>query len=209
MLLKLNLFWKKLRSRFKILNKINIQGPFIILSGPSGVGKTLFLERTLKEYPHFENTVTYTTRSPRNQEKPGNHYHFIDLKEFKKLDAEGRFMETAKVHNEWYGTPYDEVYRIWKNKKSVIKDLDVQGAKSIKKIYPHAITIFIYPPNMEELKKRLINRGFKGVNDLEERFTSAEREMAEGRIYDFKIINDVFEEAWEEFKKIIDKSKIL
>ena len=191
------------------MNKIDIQGSFIILSGPSGVGKTLFLQRALKEYPQFKSTVTYTTRPPRDLEESGNHYHFVSLKEFTKNHEEGRFAEIAKVHNQYYGTAYEEIYRIWKDKKIIIKDLDIQGAKSIKKIYPNAITVFIYPPNIEELKNRLIKRGLSDTNNLEERLSSSENEMAEGRNYDFKIVNDDFEEAWKEFKKIIEQSKVL
>ncbi len=191
------------------MSKQSIKGVFIVLSGPSGVGKTLFLEKTLKEYSQFKSTVTYTTRPLRMQEKEGDHYYFIDSKKFQKMRHEGQFAEFANVHKEWYGTSYDEISRIWGSKKSIVKDLDVQGAKSIKKIYPHAITVFIYPPNMEELKKRLAKRGFNDINNLKERLASAEKEMAEGRIYDFKIINDDFEEAWKEFKKIIEKSQNL
>ena len=181
----------------------------MVLSGPSGVGKTLFVKRALKEYPQFKNTVTYTTRAPREGEKPGEHYYFVDSKQFEKFIKEGKFVEFAEVHGELYGTSHDEVCRIWKEKKTIIKDLDIQGAESIKKSYPQSLTLFIYPPNMEVLKERLEKRGVQDTNNLEKRLVSARKEIAKGRLYDFKIVNDNFEEAWQEFKKIIEKSNVL
>jgi len=185
------------------------EGHFIILSGPSGVGKTLFLNKTLKSYPQFENTITYTTRTPRQNEKNGEYYYFISDQEFQKRLKEGQFAESAKVHSYWYGTAYEEIYRVWNRNKSIIKDLDIQGAKSIKSIYPKAITVFLYPPDMEILTQRLRQRGIKDINNLKQRLGVAAQEIAEGQSYDFKIVNDNFEPAWQEFKKIIEKSIIL
>lgn len=184
-------------------------GVFIVLSGPSGVGKTAFLEKILKEYPQFQNTVTYTTRVSRAGEKHGDIYYFVNLEQFNKMRDAGQFAEHAEVHKKWYATSYNEIHKLWKAGKAIIKDLDIQGAKSIKKRYPQAVTIFIYPPNIDTLKKRILKRGLKDINNLEERLLTAQQEMAEGHSYDFKIINDDFDQAWQELKKIIEKAKDL
>lgn len=181
------------------------QGFFMVFSGPSGVGKTAFLQKVLQEYPQFKNTVTYTTRLPRKDEKHGEIYYFISPEEFESKKKRGDFAEQALVHKKWYATSYDEIHKLWSSKKHIIKDLDIQGAQSIKKIYPQALTVFIYPPNIYELKKRILKRGLKDINNLDERMLIAQKEMAEGKNYDYQIVNDDFKQAWQEIKDIIKK----
>ncbi len=198
----------------------------IVVSGPSGAGKTLFIEKTLELYPQFQNTVSYTTRPPRKGEtapppageplsagpagartgkalRGGKFYYFVSSEEFDGLEKQGRLVERAWVHGHRYGTAFHELERLWGAGKSIIKDLDIQGARSIKKAFPQAVTVFIYPPSIDELKSRLIKRGTEGEKALRQRLSAAEREMAEGRWFDFKITNDVFKEAWSEFQRIL------
>ena len=183
----------------------------VVVSGPSGAGKTLFIQKTLEMYPRFQNTVTYTTRPPREGELAQNEgggaaakfYHFVSPKEFDRLEERGELAERAWVHGQRYGTAHHELERLWRAGKSIIKDLDIQGARSIKKIFPQAVTVFIYPPSLSELRRRLIKRGTEGKEALRERLSAAEEEMAEGRWFDFKITNDDFEEAWREFQAIL------
>jgi len=181
------------------------KGPFVIISGPSGSGKTSFIQKCLSQMPQFSNTVSWTTRPKRKNEKDGEFYYFTTKDKFKQMKVNGDFLEWAKVHNEFYATSKDEVQRLWKNKKAIIKDMDVQGGKSIKKIFPNSISIFIYPPSIEELRNRILKRGGK-TDDLETRMSIAAHEMAQARKYDFKIINDSFEEAWIQLKKILEQS---
>ena len=180
------------------------KGLFLVLSGPSGVGKTSFIERVLQEYPQFQKLLSYTTRAPRANEKQGQNYNFISGKEFGEMKEEKAFVEWAEVYGDFYATGFKQVYQAWDSKKSIIKDLDIQGGRSIKKTFPHAVTIFIYPPSLFELKKRLSRRGTEGKEALDKRLTEAENEISEGQFYDFKIVNNNFEEAWLELKKIIE-----
>ena len=182
------------------------KGSFIVISGPSGVGKTVFLEKILKEYPQCDNTVTYTTRPPREDEKDGEIYHFIDLKTFNEMRDSGEFIESANVHGQWYATAHKEVQKLWDQKKTIVKDLDIQGAQSIKSWHPKAVTIFIHPPSIDELKKRILKRGKKNINNIEKRLQRAQEEIAKARQYDHQIMNDDFERAWQELKKIIEKA---
>ena len=181
------------------------KGAFIIISGPSGVGKTRFVEKSLKRFPNMSNTISFTTRQARPGEKEGEFYYFITKKEFEKKREQKKLLEWAVVHSDLYATSKKEVERLWTNNKAIIKDIDYQGFHSIKKIYPHCIGIFIYPPSMSELKNRILKRGSIPEDKLKERLSKAGKEMAEGRHYDFKIVNDSFDTAWEEFKDIVSK----
>ena len=180
------------------------KGLFLVLSGPSGVGKTSFIERVLLEYPQFQKLLSYTTRTPRGSEEQGKNYNFTSKKEFEEMKERKAFIEWAEVYGDFYATGFEQVYQAWDSHRSIIKDLDIQGGKSIKKAFPHAVTIFIYPPSLFELKNRLSKRGTEGEEALDKRLKEAENEMSEGQFYDFKIVNNEFEEAWLELKKIIE-----
>ncbi len=185
---------------------MSIKGPFVIISGPSGVGKTVFLEKSLKTYSQFSNTISWTTRPPRKGEKNGEFYYFTTRERFEQLKKEGELLEWAEVHGEFYATPKKEVEKLWKKKKAIIKDVDVQGGLSIKKIFPHSTSVFIYPPSIDELRKRILKRGYDTEEQMEKRLARAAEEMAQGQQYDFKIVNDSLEEAWTEFQKILNQS---
>ena len=184
---------------------MSLKGPFIMISGPSGVGKTLFIKRSLTQLPQFSNTVSFTTRSLRKGEKNGEFYYFVTKEEFEQRRDQGDLLEWAKVHNEFYGTSIKEVQRIWQEGKAILKDIDVQGCRSIKKIFPHSVSVFIYPPSVNELKNRILKRGSLSKEDLDTRLSMAVQEMAQGREYDFKIVNDSFDESLAEFQKFLFK----
>ena len=185
---------------------MKLKGPFIIVSGPSGVGKTLFINKSLEKFPRFSNTVSWTTRAPRPGEKEGEFYYFATREKFEKLKQKGEFLESAQIHGEFYATSKKEVERLWDKGRAIIKDLDVQGFYSVKKIFPDSRGIFIYPPSIDELKRRILKRGSDRAEKLEKRLSIAAREMAEGRNYDFKIVNDSFKTAWEEFQNILTQA---
>ena len=118
-------------------------------------------------------------------------------------------MEWAEIYNELYATAFEEICRIWQAGKSVIKDVDIQGGKNIQQIFPQAVRVFIYPPSLYELKQRLLQRGMQESPDLERRLLSAEKEMAEGAEYKYKIVNEDFKKTWLQLKKIIERELIM
>ena len=166
------------------------------------------MKKAWKNSPSSPIPISWTTRPPREGEREGDFYYFITEKQFEKLKEQGEFLEWAKVHNDFYATSKKEVERLWIEGKAIIKDIDVQGCRSIKKIFPHSISVFIYPPSLNELKKRILKRDPSLEEGLEERLSIAAEEMAQGREYDFKIVNDSFEDAWKEFQKILVQSFI-
>jgi len=179
------------------------QGKLVILIGPSGVGKSSFLERILKEEPLLCDLITYTTRAPRAGEKEGDPYHFVSVEQFEKLKAQGFFVETANNHGKWYGTPWDQILAAWKRGQVVIMDVDVQGARHFKKEFPHALTIFLSPPSLDALRKRILGRG--AVTDIEVRMQTTAKEMAEAHNFDHHIVNDQFEPSYQQFRILIEK----
>ena len=176
---------------------------FFILSGPSGVGKTVFLKKILEEFSNLKCIASYTTRKPREGEKEGETYFFVSPEEFQKLKEEGELLEWEEVHGHFYATAKKEVERVWSEGGAIIKDLDVKGFLSVKKIYPHATGIFIHPPSLNELKNRLQERGQESEEDIKKRLSIASGEIAKARHFDFQITNDEFVKAFDEFKKII------
>ncbi|NCN42067.1 guanylate kinase [bacterium] len=178
--------------------------PIIVLIGPSAVGKSSFLDRALKDNLGLCDIVTYTSRSMRPGEKNGVHYHFVNQKEFEDLKAKDFFVEWALVHGNYYGTPKDQIQEAWLKGQTVIMDIDVQGAQSIKRLYPQAVSIFLMPPSVDELRQRLKKRG--SADDLDLRLANAQREMALADQFDHVIINDDFESAYKEFRKIVEKA---
>lgn len=189
--------WKK--------KALSLKGGIFILSGPSGVGKTSLLEMALEKKPRLAKTITYTTRPPRKSQETGNPYYFVNHAQFHSLKEQGAFLEWAEIYNEFYATAWEEVCRVWESGKFIIKDVDIQGGGNIKRIFPQAVTVFIYPPSLCALKKRLFKRGMEKDLALKQRLLAAEREMAEGAKYDCKIVNEDLKKTWVELKKIIEK----
>jgi guanylate kinase len=178
----------------------------IIIVAPSGGGKSSFLERILKEEKRLEDTITYTTRAPRGGESEGNPYHFVNKEKFLELQKQDFFVETAIVHGNLYGTPLDQIEQIWKKSKAAVMDVDVQGARTIRGRFKQAVTIFIMPPSIDELRRRLILRaGGTTPADLEIRLKTAEREIKTADEFDFRLMNDDFEPSYQRFKKIIEE----
>ena len=175
----------------------------IIVAAPSGAGKSSFIARAIVDFPHLRDTVTYTTRGMRAGESEGDPYHFISKDRFEELLKRDFFVEWAVVHGNLYGTPYYQLDEAWHEDKVVIMDVDVQGADTFRRKYPDAVTVFILPPSIQELRRRIVNRDQKVPTDLEVRMENAEREIARAHEFDFRIVNDDFEASYAEFKKII------
>jgi guanylate kinase len=177
-----------------------------IVSAPSGAGKSSFVERLCAEDPRIVDVITYTTRPMRAGESQGQPYYFVSPEDFFEKEKVGFFVEHAKVHNHWYGTPLEQFTSAWAKGLAVIMDVDVQGAEKIRARFPeNSRSVFILPPSLEELKKRLIKRsGGKPPDDLELRLSNAEIELKRSREFDFEVVNDDFELSYRSFKKKID-----
>ena len=183
----------------------NQKARLIIIAAPSGAGKSSFVARITGEIPRLRDTVTYTTRAMRAGEFEGNPYHFVSKDRFLQLREEGFFVEWAIVHDNLYGTPMYQLDEAWKRNEVVIMDIDVQGAETFKRKFPDAVTIFILPPSIDELRRRVTKRDGKIPADLEVRMRNAEREIAHAEQFDYKLVNDDFEKSYAQFKKIIEQ----
>ncbi|MBI5604349.1 MAG: guanylate kinase [Deltaproteobacteria bacterium] len=171
----------------KIQNKKS--GNLFILSGPSGVGKTTLREALQARRPGLRFSVSWTTRSPRPGEVKGQDYRFVSQKQFEtNLKAEG-FLEWARVHEAYYGTPKAPIQRWLAKGEDVLLDIDIQGANQVKKRIPQAIAIFILPPSWLELKKRLIDRRTDSPQTIRVRLKNAEKELQAVKRFDYAVIN--------------------
>lgn len=177
----------------------------IILAAPSGAGKSSFVDRITREMPQLRDTVTYTTRTQRSGESQGNPYFFVSREEFLQKIEQDFFIEWAKVHTNLYGTPFYQIEDAWSEGRCVIMDVDVQGAQTFKEKFPDAVTIFILPPSIEELKRRIQGRDAQVPADLDVRMENARKEIEKADLFDFQIVNDEFEKSYGEFKKIVEK----
>ncbi len=178
----------------------------ILVAAPSGAGKSSFVDRAIAEIPLLEDVITYTTRPMRHHEKQGQPYHFINNDEFKTKVDNNFFIEFAKVHTNYYGTSHASIELAWSQGKVVIMDLDVQGVRTFRKKIPEGLkTIFILPPSLDELKRRIIKRDRIEPVDLDIRMSNAAIEMSEAVHFDYKVVNDDFEQSYNKFKKIIEE----
>ena len=179
------------------------EGKLIIISAPSGTGKTTLLKELLKDFPSIVFSVSATTRKPRENEKNGIDYFFLSQNEFEELIEKDELLEYEKIYDYYYGTLKSFVFENLKNGKNVMMDIDVKGALNVKNKYPAAKTIFIVPPSLEELEKRLKNRKSDSDEDIKKRLIRAKEEISYKDKFDFLLINDKLEIAKKELKKII------
>jgi guanylate kinase len=178
--------------------------PLIVVTAPSGAGKSSFCKKALKDFKQLTYSISYTTRPMRDGEVEGDPYHFVSRSKFLELKNADYFIETAEVFGNWYGTPKNEVERARKLGKVLIMDIDIQGADSFRKFFSDAAYIFILPPSVDELRRRLMFRDKGKTHNLEVRLQKATEEMNEAPKFDFQVMNDDFDKAYAQFKKIIE-----
>lgn len=178
------------------------RGKFVIMSGPSGVGKGTICDTLIKELNAWY-SVSMTTRSPREGEVDGINYYFISKEEFEKRIDDGELLEYNIYNNNYYGTPKDKVLEKLEKGIDVFLEIDVNGARNIKNIFADALLIYIAPPSIEELKERLISRGTEDIKTIENRLQIASDELKQIDFYDYVVINDDLEKAISEVRKII------
>ena len=188
--------------------KEKIRGNLIVISGPSGCGKGTICNYLLNKNKNIYLSISMTTRTPRNFEKDGKDYYFVSKEEFEKRIGENKFLEYAKVHNDhYYGTPKDKVEEYLNKGIDVLLEIDIQGALQINNTLKEAIFIFIMPPSMRELKRRLIMRNTETKEQIVERFKKAYQEINEVNKYNYIIINDEIEKAVSKVEAIIKAEK--
>ncbi len=178
----------------------------IVISAPSGGGKTTLCMQLLRDFPELALSISCTTRAPRGSEKDGKEYFFITPEEFKAKIGQGDFAEWAEVHGNFYGTSKSAVDKTLASNKSVLLDIDVQGAASLKKSYgARCVTIFIAPPSIDELEQRLRKRKTDSESTIQKRLKNARTELARQSEFDHQIINDTLERAYTELLSLVQK----
>jgi guanylate kinase len=176
----------------------------VILSSPSGAGKTTISKKIQQKYQNFKISVSHTTRKPRANEVEGIDYYFINENDFKNKIKNDEFYEYAKIFGNYYGTSKESVLNLLKNKNDVLFDIDWQGTQQLSKFKElNLLKIFILPPSKEELKKRLIQRNQDKPDVVEERLKAYDTDSAHKKDYDFVVINDNLENCFKEVEKII------
>lgn len=182
----------------------------IIVSAPSGAGKTSLIKEILRQDKQIKLSVSTTTRPPRINEIDGVHYNFVSVEQFEKLQQQNEFIEFAKVHQNYYGTSKTWVEQNLKQNDNVdiLLEIDWQGAEQVKKIFPDAILIFILPPSLQILRQRLTDRKTDSDEVIQNRINAAIGEMQHCNNFDFVIINDDFNMAAKQLLSIIQTQRL-
>jgi guanylate kinase len=183
-------------------------GNLFVVAAPSGAGKSSLVKALLELDSHLAVSISHTTRAPRGQEQPGREYHFIDEPAFRAKIAAGDFFEWAEVHGNLYGTSREAIESRIAGGQDVVLEIDWQGALQIKKLFRHAVLIFILPPSWDELRQRLMRRGEDGAEVIETRMANARIEVAQARHFDFVIINALFETALFDLKTVVHSQRL-
>jgi len=184
-------------------NRIETPGNLFVVAAPSGAGKSSLVNALLELDSHLALSVSHTTRAPRGQEQDGREYWFIDEPRFRAMVARGEFFEWAEVHGHLYGTSRLGVESRLAAGEDVVLEIDWQGALQIKRLFAHAVLIFILPPSWDELRQRLQRRGEDAPAVIETRMANARVEVAQAREFDFVIINALFETALFDLKTVV------
>ncbi len=183
-------------------------GQLIIISGTTCAGKGTIVKELVKRNEHLKVSISYTSREKRENEIDGKDYYFISSEEFEKKIANDEFLEYAKVqYGKYYGTPKKEVKELLEQGYDVILEIDVQGAKQIKELFPETILIFILAPSMEEVKRRIKERGMENNEQIIKRFQVAYQEINEINKYNYVVVNDILEDAVKKIEAILISEK--
>ncbi len=182
------------------------RGKIVVIVAPSGTGKSSLISRLKVDFPSLVESVSHTTRPPREGEIDGTHYFFTEVESFKQMIEVGVFIEWAEVHSNYYGTSKEFIDLALKKGQSLIFDLDVQGADSFKDYFgKKANIIFIAPPSLEDLEKRLRGRATDKDEVIKRRLNNAEKEILRKNDYDYCLVNDEFESSYARLKEIVGK----
>lgn len=174
-----------------------------IISAPSGTGKTSLCKEVIRNLSNLTSSVSYTTRKPRSGEMDGRDYFFVSPEKFQHMLGQGLFVEWTEIYGNRYGTSKAFIEKLMKDQVDILFDIDSRGARKILELYPEGISIFVLPPSLQELKKRLISRGTDSPETITSRLKLAEQEMEDAGFYQYTVVNDSFEEAVKKLKSIV------
>ena len=181
-----------------------VKPKLIVISAPSGSGKTSVFKQARVILPNLMFSISYTTRQPRAGEADGSDYFFTDTERFKQMIADDQFLEWAEVYGNFYGTSKSYIAESQQAGKIVVLDIDVQGAIQLQQLPDlDAVFVYIMPPSLDELSKRLTNRGTEDEDSLKRRLANAEKEMSYRDRYDYQIVNDDLDQAVDDFLKVV------
>ena len=183
-------------------------GNLFVVAAPSGAGKSSLVKAVLELDSHLTVSVSHTTRAPRGQEQDGREYWFVDEPTFRGMIDRGEFFEWAHVHGHLYGTSRTAIEQRLMRGEDMVLEIDWQGALQIKKLFPHAVLIFVLPPSWAELQQRLQRRGEDGPEVIEMRMANAREEVAQARHFDFVIIHQLFETALFDLKTVVHSQRL-
>ena len=189
---------------------LNRKGLLLVVSGPSGAGKGTICKALLNKNDQIKLSVSATTRKPRNGEVHGVNYFFIEKEEFTKMIENGEFLEYAQIYDNFYGTPKAAIIECLEKGQDVILEIEMQGARQIKEVYPEGVFIFVLPPSLEELKSRIVGRGTETQEEIEKRFSCAFEEINQIVNNDYFIVNEDIEKSVSDVEAIIcaEKNKV-
>jgi len=185
-----------------------MSGNLIVVSAPSGAGKTSLVSAVLAEDPELVLSISFTTRAPRPGERNGREYHFVDSATFEAMLERGEFLECAEVHGNRYGTSQKWIEEMRACGKDVLLEIDWQGAQQVRRLYPGAIMVFILPPSMAELERRLRARAQDSDAVIRRRMENAVQEISHAVEFDYVIINKVFEEARRDLAAVVRAARL-
>ncbi|HEX2648607.1 MAG TPA: guanylate kinase [Burkholderiales bacterium] len=185
-----------------------MKGQLFVITAPSGAGKSSLIDALLKEDPKLKLSISYTTRAPRPGEQNGREYHFVDEKTFLGMLERGEFFESAEVHGNRYGTAQSVIREALARGQDLVLEIDWQGAQQVRRLLPEAIGIFILPPSVAELERRMRSRGQDSDAVIRRRMASAEEEISHSPEFNYVIINKDFDEAKRDLQAIIRTERL-
>ncbi|HYC35682.1 MAG TPA: guanylate kinase [Usitatibacter sp.] len=178
-------------------------GALFVVVAPSGAGKTSLIARLLQEEPNIELSVSYTTRAPRKGEVDGREYHFVDRSTFERMAASGEFLEHADVHGNFYGTGREWIEARLRGERDVLLEIDWQGAAQVRRVLPQMVGIFILPPSLAELRRRLESRGTESPEAIARRLANAREEVSHVLEFEYIIVNEDFDSALRDLRGVV------